>query len=207
MVWTDVQGDDELKRQNMDPPSAAALSIERQISDKTIHPVHALQAAIDRNEATVSVLRVCLQAYVSQLQSVSHADRLGMVKKKPMAAMALRVLWSQVLDWFKTTLDEDGAISKSLCYLAVLEGLDDIIISWMKAELPEHVEATAKSDLELNFWRNGLLRMLVEATLENATNQSGDAALHVYFRVMNDRENMFGPESQDYVRRHGRFQK
>ncbi|KAK5732050.1 hypothetical protein LTR17_010886 [Elasticomyces elasticus] len=206
LVWTDVQGDAEFKRRDMNPPSAAALNIGMQISDDLVHPVDALQAAIDRNEATMSVLRVCLQAYVSQLQSSSHPERLNIIKEKPMAAMALRVLWSQVLDWFETTLN-DGAISKWICDLAVLEGLDDIIITWIKADLPEHVKATTKNEVELLYWRNGLLRMLVEATLDNTTDQSGDAALRVYFGIMNDRENLFDPESQDYIRRHGQFQK
>ncbi|KAK3635447.1 hypothetical protein LTR56_014731 [Elasticomyces elasticus] len=206
MVWTDIQGDAEFKKRDVDPPSAAALNLERQISDDMVHPVDALQAAIGRNEVTMGVLRVCLQAYVSQLQSVSHPERLDMIKEKPMAAMALEHLWSQVLDWFRTTLN-DGAISKWICYLAVLEGLDDIIIDWIKEDLPEQAKATAQDGVELAYWRNGLLRMLVEATLNNTTNQSGDAALRVYFRILDDRKNLFDPESQDYVRRHGQYQK
>jgi len=66
--------------------------------------------------------------------------------------MTLRYLWEDNIRWAQHTLYHVDARAW-LCYFAVAEGLDDLVLNWVKADLPagalELFDLKAQQDL----WR------------------------------------------------------
>ncbi|KAK5709375.1 hypothetical protein LTR17_019829 [Elasticomyces elasticus] len=65
------------------------------------------------------------------------------------------------------------------------EGFDNLVLGWIKSDLPSDAASLADKSIE-NRWRGALLRSLINAHLMLEYRPSADAALKVYFKVSNE---------------------
>ncbi|KAK4892937.1 hypothetical protein LTR27_008665 [Elasticomyces elasticus] len=186
--WNRVPSAEQYMAQLRGPLSATAIATQRQIQEDHVHPADLLQAKIKEDDAPLDLIRVCLQAYFEQIQQVpSHADRVLLVKKKPVAAPLLGYLWGREEVWLQLVLTDPEA-TKWICHFAVMEGLEDLMMEWIKMDLSRETSGTAHEKAERGaLWRNSLFRMLIETRLQNASNKKADEALKLFFTTLQER--------------------
>ncbi|KAK5692704.1 hypothetical protein LTR17_025360 [Elasticomyces elasticus] len=69
-----------------------------------------------------------------------------------------------------------------------MEGFEDLIIDWIKTELPRVTQSATKDvATRRGLWRNSLFRLLVEARLTNAQNRNADGALQLFLDMLHER--------------------
>ncbi|KAK5692162.1 hypothetical protein LTR97_011336 [Elasticomyces elasticus] len=170
------------------PLSAVAIATQRHIEEDHVHPVDLLQTKIKDDNAPLDVIKVCLQIYLEQIQQVPrHTDRVRMVKEKHVATTLLGHLWEREEVWLQLVLT-DPETTQCICRFAVMEGLEDFIMDWIKADLSRETLGTAHERAERGaLWRNSLFRMLIETRLQNASNKKADEALKLFFTTLQER--------------------
>ncbi|KAK5705935.1 hypothetical protein LTR17_021226 [Elasticomyces elasticus] len=190
--WSQIPSEEQYMAQLRGPPSATAIATQRQIREDQVHPADLLQAKISEDDAPLDLIRVCLQAYFEQIQQVpSHADRVLLVTKKPVAAPLLGYLWSREEVWLQLVLT-DPETTKWTCHFAVMEGLEDLMMEWIKMDLSRVTPEPAQEKAEHRaLWRNSLFRLLIETRLKNASDGKADEALKLFFTTLEERAELY----------------
>ncbi|KAK4892935.1 hypothetical protein LTR27_008663 [Elasticomyces elasticus] len=180
LTWVDVQSDTKFLARQLPALSSLAVETKRHVEAGLIHPADALQQAAQKGAVPLDVIRVCLENYANRLSKANYQEPATMVREKPMAVTVLEQLWQHDHDWFRLVL-VDLEATGWLCFLAVVEGLDDLVLTWVKTELPKALAVRTKREVENSLWRNMLFRNLIDATLSNIANQKADKALAIFF--------------------------
>ncbi|KAK5679261.1 hypothetical protein LTS10_008076 [Elasticomyces elasticus] len=190
LTWVDVQSDTQFLARQLPAFSSLAVETKRHVEAGLIHPADALQQAAQKGAVPLDVIRVCLENYANRLSKANYQERATMVREKPMAVTVLEQLWQHDHDWFQLVL-VDLEATGWLCFLAVVEGLDDLVLTWVKTELPKALAVRTKREVENSLWRNMLFRNLIDATLSNIANQKADKALAIFFDMAEARSALF----------------
>ena len=189
-IWGDVPESAPYLAKDLAPPSTSATQLQQQLKSDSIHPADAPQAAIDKDKAPLDLVHVCLEAYYERVKRLSRAVRSHAIRQKPIASMALRHLWKSDQEWLQLTL-YDVEASKWLCFFAVGEGLQDLILDWVKAPLPSSATPAQREEPQSILWRNGLFRALIKAVLAHCSDGSADEALSILFAITGARHQLF----------------
>ncbi|KAK5679259.1 hypothetical protein LTS10_008074 [Elasticomyces elasticus] len=181
--WSQIPSEEQYMAQLRGPPSATAIATQRQIQEDHVHPADLLQAKIKEDDAPLDLIRI--------QQVPSHADRVLLVKKKPVAAPLLGYLWSREELWLQLVLT-DPETTRWICHFAVVEGLEDLIMAWIKIDLSRVTPGTAQEKAEREaLWRNSLFRLLIETRLKNASDGKADGALKLFFTTLEERVELY----------------
>jgi hypothetical protein len=185
--------DNLYKRRTFQPAalSPQAALIKAKINKGTQAP-DALLEAIEAGNASLEIVRVCLNAYYQSVQGLSVSRRKSTINKTPIAKAVLRYLLADHSRWTGSALEEAHFRARDhLAYFAVLEKCESYIFKWSQMELPtdavETITSQLKKDYRLDVWRGCLFRSLITKLLEASEPPSGDRALRVFFQVLGAR--------------------
>ena len=134
--------------------------------------------------------------------------------KNPIAGMTLSYLWEhtdlwvtivhgQDERWLNHSSDHDGNFETCfrLDYFAIGEGLEDIIVQWLKTRAPSDFAFSNAPDhdaaLYSDSWRDFLLRNLVQAHLMLATVPSADKALSLLFDILEEKARVMAEPGEE----------
>lgn len=166
--------------------SADANRARQRLGAKSAHPAKVLDQFVAEGNANLDVVRECLNKYFNDLNPHPRQTRLAMIRKRPIAKVALQQVWKDNTGWLDLVL-KDFETQFRLCYFVAAEGLDDLIVSWLKVELPADVRGTVNPQ-EYGAWRGQLFRNLLRARLALDHERSMDKALQLFFATRDDWE-------------------
>lgn len=145
------------------PPEAVQL--REDLISSGVDPLAALKDRIDRQDASLATIRVCLEVAYDQNAALKRRDRVATSssRRRKLVAHALSYAWSDIRIWLQIVEHDRDAIFH-LCYDAFLEGLDEFVESWIKEKMTREVFDSGPQALERAVgWRTRLFEGLMEA--------------------------------------------
>lgn len=167
---------DDLRKKDFEPLSATDKTIETRLQDSLCNPTDVLRQAIKDGVASAHVVLLCLAAKHEKVSSSipdgSKDDGDGI------AAMVVDHIWTDEKLWGPIVMHARQA-QVFLCYFAILEKLDGLVLEWTTATLPG--EPATASDTAKHVWRGGLLRSLLLAKLSCDPSKDAGSAIQCFF--------------------------
>lgn len=110
------------------------LRLQKTLASKAEDPISTLRSRLQAGTASPEVARVCLEVYFTQLLRLSRRDRRQQMCNDDVGALSLKWLWSEDHRWVGP-VTEDVKSLEMMCYFAVAEGLDGLLVEWLMQPL------------------------------------------------------------------------
>lgn len=168
--------------------SQSAQKLHFDIQKGHINAVEHLEECIRKNQASLEIVRACLDASMERLFQHKRAVKRQEVREAEMnrlARVVLQYVWEDPELW-KPLTGADGKASMQICYFAVAEGLEDLLLEWLTIELPGEVPYYTTWNEGIvggAQWRNYLFRHVLHAHILLDTKQSADEAIESYLKI------------------------
>ncbi|KAK5699260.1 hypothetical protein LTR17_023391 [Elasticomyces elasticus] len=136
-------------------------------------PGEVLWQCIAADQAPIDVMQTCLFEAWDRVTKMPRTKRLSfLAAEEPIAVHALAHLWNNEELWVEALSARRFDMSSKLCYFALAEKHDDLIVKWLTMERPESPHE----------WRGILLRSLITGHHMHA-HSSADSALDCLFQI------------------------
>lgn len=147
-------------------------------------PAKIFRECVENGTASVHVVRMCLDTQRNQEEWVERRCReplLAAQRQERLASMVLQHIWRSD-SWPLLVFFVPRTVA-NLCYYAVLEGLEDLLLDWM-------IMDTTDMNLEqrADFWRGALFRKIVGAHLSLDTNANAGPAIQCCIKVAKQKD-------------------
>lgn len=116
------------------PLSPEAIDLQASLLSGSVDPFTTLKQKIDKREASLESIRVCIDAARRKIFSLKRSQRPAFLShaQHQVSAHVLMHIWSDSRIWAPILL-HDAQTSMMLCYFAVAEGLDKYVESGSKS--------------------------------------------------------------------------
>jgi len=156
-----VRRSDELLRQQTSELSPAAAKAKHAIDRECQHPADVLKQSIQKDDAPLDLIRLCLVGYVARLRTeAKRGEPVPLIRKNPVGAVTLNYLWADTVRWLLVVL-HGYDINRSLCHFLVAEGHEDLLEQWLAISVPATAAARDLDNYSRDLWRGNLLRSIV----------------------------------------------
>ncbi|KAF7194779.1 hypothetical protein HII31_03902 [Pseudocercospora fuligena] len=149
------------------PPPPQALALQKDFATGRQAPFDYLQHQLGSDQIQAHELAISLAAAKSEIFGLPRRDRVREYKAKgfSVAAPVLQRIWHRPELWIRLTETSEALFA--ICWFAVAEGLDDIIMQWIQIDLSSDAAALRQvQDFHghrIGLWRANILRSLVDA--------------------------------------------
>lgn len=167
-------GRDRLERASDEPEDVT----RRRLRDSGQSPFGFLQDSVQKGDASVQVIGVCLDAQMLAYQNFPRVQRQRHYQEQneKIATESLKIIWSNEDLWLPLVAF-DWSATNALCYFAVLEGIDYLLLDWLGVKV-------AYQDHQ---WRGILLRSIITAHVMLARHDA-DKTLSTFLSAVQMRE-------------------
>ncbi|KAK3669589.1 hypothetical protein LTR78_010527 [Recurvomyces mirabilis] len=175
--------------------SLAALEVQKRLKHAEARPVDILRSSLEARAIDISTIEVCLAHHFKQLSAVSKKEMSDYACAQPVAALIIQYLLQNYDAWLHFVLRRGEAMIW-LTYSAVAEGLEDILLDWVKVDIDETKAETAIGPMWY-VWRGLFFRSVIQAHLRHAQSVSADRALQVFIEMLEalqQRIRSYGPQ-------------
>lgn len=165
----------EMYAKDFRPPMSPADHQVAQELQRGYRPIDILRRCAEDGSVSSHVVRLCLEAQWSEQASVPRKNREkvhALQRNDLLAGFIIRHILQNFDDW-TTFIHRERSATYCLCYFAVIEGLEDVVLKWME------VPASGND----NFWRAQLFAGLCIAHDTLDTRESADRSLETFFKV------------------------
>ncbi|KAK3669976.1 hypothetical protein LTR78_010148 [Recurvomyces mirabilis] len=167
------------------PLSAAAISVKDCLQDSKKMPFDTLKAALTTESVDLATIEVCLDHHFQRLQRVPKSQTSDFVQKCPIAGVIVEYLLRDNDAWLGFVMSKRESVFW-LSYCAVLEGLQDILLDWVKVDV-DATNARRSFGPKFFIWRGLFLRNIIRAQLLRNDQVSADDALNTLFNLLDSR--------------------
>jgi hypothetical protein len=146
-------------------------------------PFEVLRSAMSRREATVDVMRICLDHRHRELKKIPRLRRVSHTPENEIVAAILEYLRADEDLWVQAFM-RDLEAQFLLAYFAVAERLEEFLVQWLQLPLPERFHRDLPAQRQ-GVWRGTLLRGIVAAKQMHTITFSANSTLQFYFEIRN----------------------
>lgn len=157
------------------PMTAVDKQVEHDLSQST-RPVEALRRCINDGQVSPHVVRLCLEAQWSEQVSIPRGERWKVHESQRQDRLARLTILHILRDFEKwiTFLHRERTAVDTLCYFAVIEGLEQYVLTWLGVQTCDNN----------NFWRAEVFASICKASELLDTHESADGSLTTFFKVV-----------------------
>jgi hypothetical protein len=162
------------------------------------NPCEILREQISKEEASAGVVAACLKGYFEMVEKMSFRERKSTIESWPISAICVDYLWRNPKEWVPF-FGHPGSVQdpRCLCYFAVRERLDGLLLEWIRRKLPKGTAVLLEPERR-EAWRDRLLRAIISAKCVRADAlRKADAALELFFSIWGEKDQA----AEDYKRR------
>ncbi|KAK5680649.1 hypothetical protein LTS10_007582 [Elasticomyces elasticus] len=170
------------QRHPQTPPTHEGKLLEREFAQSSMDPVATLKDRLQQGTADIETARVCLNAFYTHLTKSPRWARQDLIKKECVGSLTLQWLWSENSRWMSSVLTDNEFLCL-LCYFAVSEALDNLLIDWMAQPLASSAVVPAGAPAQ-HRWRGSVFRCLIKGHLLLDHKGRADDALTTFFAVV-----------------------
>lgn len=190
-------------------PTPEAQDLETRLQSGELNPMATLRDYITKGEVTYEILRLCLISARHEVRK-SHRDEgrihsgpVAATNPDPIAKLAISYIRSHPELWKKIVFFDRAALD-ALCYLAIVERTDALVVDWINDDLdaelqeqpfsigqqssadaqlqaqPISIDQQSPADTPLghpDIWRGAVLSALVRESLTTTTGNSARDAI------------------------------
>ncbi|KAK4553294.1 hypothetical protein LTR86_009594 [Recurvomyces mirabilis] len=167
------------------PLSAAAISVKECLQDPKKIPFDTLKGALATESVDLATVEVCLQSHFQRLQRLPKSQTPDFIKKYPIGGIIIEHLLRDNVAWLGFVASRRDSVFW-LSYCAVLEGLEDILLDWLKVDV-DATDAENSFGPKFFIWRGLLFRDMIRAQLLRNDQVSADHALNTLFNLLSSR--------------------
>lgn len=158
------------------PSSSAAIKLERDIFIGGKNPVTVIETGLRHGDLDLETVWTCLEGYKNKhLRHLDRSQAVTQIQKDRIGGLCLDWLWKDNDRW-SHVLAHESLFFDALSYYLVAEGLQDYLLNIIKLE---HAPAESIHPA----WRGVVLRCLIRAMLDVATDESADRAIEVLEKI------------------------
>ncbi|KAK3642752.1 hypothetical protein LTR56_010576 [Elasticomyces elasticus] len=183
--WDRPQGIDDALGKSQGAPQAvlspAGLQLQKPLLNNSADPVKTFRDRLQAGSTDLETTRVCLQVYYDRLTKVKRAERRTMIQNDNIGGLSLQWLWSEQRRWVRAVTSDVMSLQR-ICYFAVAESLDDLLVQSLALPLPPLLDQ-AEEALDTHQWRGAVLREIIRSHLMLDSNSSADEAIDKFFKV------------------------
>ncbi|KAK5689879.1 hypothetical protein LTR97_012639 [Elasticomyces elasticus] len=157
--WERPQGIDDALGKSQGAPqvalSSTGLQLQKQLLNNSADPVKIFRNRLQAGSTDLETTRV----YYDRLTKVKRAERRTMIQNDNIGGLSLQWLWSEQHRWVSAVTSDVMSLQR-ICYFAVAESLDDLLVQSLALPLPPLPEQ-AEEALDTHQWPGAVLREII----------------------------------------------